>query len=42
MKTIVPIVAAVMLALALMPASAAPRHSKRHTDAATATQPQIA
>jgi len=42
MKTIVPAVTAVMLALALMPANAAPRHPKRDTDAATAAQPQIA
>ena len=42
MKTIVPIVTAVVLALALMPASAASRHHKSHTRAATAAQPQIA
>jgi hypothetical protein len=40
MKTIVPVVTAVVLALGLMPASAAPTHHKRHTKAAT--QPQIA
>ena len=42
MKTIVPIVTAVVLALALMPVSAAPTRHKRHTKAATAAQPQIA
>ena len=42
MRTIVPIVTAVVLALALMPASAASRHNKRHSQAATATPPQIA
>ena len=42
MKTIVPIVTAVVLALALIPASAEPKHQKRHTKAATAAQPQIA
>jgi hypothetical protein len=42
MKTVVPLVAAVVLALALMPASAASRHNKRHSQAATAAQPQIA
>src|SRR6476646_5497531 len=42
MKTIVPVVTAAVLALALMPASAAPMHHKRHTKAATAAQPQIA
>ena len=42
MKTIVPVVAAAVLALALIPASAAPMHHKRHTKAATAAQPQIA
>ena len=42
MKTIVPVVTAVVLALALMLASAAPRHHKRHTEAATTAQPQIA
>jgi hypothetical protein len=36
------VIAAVVLALALMPASAAPRQDKRHTKAATAVQPQIA
>ena len=41
MKTIVPVISAVVLALALMPASAATKH-KRHTKAATAAQPQIA
>jgi len=40
MKTIVPVVSAAVLALALMPASAAPAHYKRHTKAATAAQPQ--
>ena len=43
MKTIVPVITAVVLALALMPASAASKHHKRHTKAATAAQqPQIA
>ena len=41
MKTIVPIVSAVVLALALMSASAAPTQHERHTKAAAATQPQI-
>ena len=41
MKPIVPVVAAVVLALALIPASAAPK-KKRHTNPATAAQPQIA
>ena len=39
MKTIVPIVSAVVLALALMSASAAPTQHERHTKAAAATQP---
>jgi hypothetical protein len=39
---IVPIITAVVLALALTPASAASRHNKRHSQAATAAQPQIA
>ena len=42
MKTIAPVVAAVALALALVPASAEPKHQKRHAKAATAAQPQIA
>ncbi len=42
MKTIVSIVTAGVLSLALMPASAASRHHKSHTKAATAAQPQIA
>ena len=42
MKTIVPVVTAVVLAVALMPASAASRHNKRDSQAATAAQPQIA
>ena len=42
MKTIVPIVTAVVLALALIPASAETKHQKRHAMAATAAQPQIA
>jgi hypothetical protein len=42
MKTIVPGVTAVVLALALIPASAASKHQKRHAKAATAAQPQIA
>ena len=41
MKTIVSVVAAVVLALALLPASAAPKHQKRHTKS-TAAEPQIA
>ena len=42
MKTIVPIVTATVLALALIPASATPRNNKRDAKAATAAQPQIA
>ena len=42
MKTIVPVVTAVVLALALIPASAATKHQKRHAKAAAAAQPQIA
>jgi hypothetical protein len=42
MKTIVPVVSAVVLALALTSASAAPAHNKRQTKAAIAAQPQIA
>jgi hypothetical protein len=42
MKTIVTVVTAAVLALALMPASAAPLHHKRHTKAAAAAQTQIA
>jgi hypothetical protein len=42
MKTIGPIVSAVVFALALVPASAASTHHKRHTKAAAAAQPQIA
>jgi hypothetical protein len=42
MKTIATVGSAAVLALALMPASAAPVHHKRHTKAATAAQPQIA
>ena len=42
MKIIVPVVTAVVLALALIPASAASKHQKRHAKAATAAQPQIA
>ena len=42
MKTIVPVVSAVVLALAVTSASAAPAHQKRQTKAATAAQPQIA
>ena len=34
MKTIVPVVTIAVLALALIPASAAPRHHKRHANAA--------
>ena len=39
---IVPIITAVVLALALTPASAASRHNKRHSQVPTAAQPQIA
>ncbi|HTL64017.1 MAG TPA: hypothetical protein VL305_03395 [Pseudolabrys sp.] len=42
MKTIVPVVTAAVLALALVPASAAPKHYKRHPKAATPAQQQIA
>jgi hypothetical protein len=42
MKTIGPVVAAAVLALALIPASAEPVHHKRHTKAAATAQPQIA
>jgi hypothetical protein len=42
MKTIGPVVAAAVLALALIPASAEPVHHKRHAKAAAAAQPQIA
>jgi hypothetical protein len=42
MKIIVPVVTAVVLALASTPASAASRHHKRHSEAATVVQPQIA
>ena len=42
MKIIVPVDTAVVLALALMPASAAFRHHKRHSEAAPVAQPQIA
>ena len=42
MRTILPVVTAVALALALVPASAAPKHQKRHTKPPTAAQPQIA
>jgi hypothetical protein len=42
MKTIVPIVTAVVLAFSLMPASAASKHHKGHAKTATAEQPQIA
>jgi hypothetical protein len=42
MKTIVPVVTATVLALALVPASAAPKHHKRHPKSATAAQQQIA
>jgi hypothetical protein len=41
MKTIVPVVTIIVFALALMPASAAAKH-KRQTNAATASQQQIA
>ena len=41
MKTIVSIIAAIVLALAVMPANAASKH-KRHTKTATAPQQQIA
>ncbi|HEY7230208.1 MAG TPA: hypothetical protein VH558_07550 [Pseudolabrys sp.] len=42
MKTIVPVVTAVVLALTLVPASAASKHHKRQTKTATTAQPQIA
>jgi hypothetical protein len=42
MKTIATVVSAVVLALALVSASGAPAHHKRHTKAAAAAQPQIA
>jgi hypothetical protein len=43
MKTIVPVVSAVVLALALASASAAePKHHKRHAKAAAAEQTEIA
>ena len=42
MKTIVPVATAAVLAIALMPASAAPRHHMPHTRFAVAVQPQIA
>jgi len=42
MKTTGPVVTAVVLVLALVPASAAPKDLKRHTKSATAAQPQIA
>jgi len=42
MKTIASVVMAVVLVLALTPASAESRHNKRHSQAATAAQPQIA
>jgi hypothetical protein len=42
MKTIVPVVSAVVLVLALAPASAEPKHHKRNAKAATATQTEIA
>jgi hypothetical protein len=41
MKTIAPVIAATVLALTLIPASAASKH-KRHTQAATAPQQRIA
>lgn len=41
MKTIVPVVSAVVLALAVMPASAASKHKRQTKDVAVA-QPQIA
>ena len=42
MKTIASVVMAVVLVLALTPASAESRHNKRHSQAATAALPQIA
>jgi hypothetical protein len=42
MKAFAPVVAAVVLALAVMPAGAASKHSKRHTKSNAAAQPQIA
>ena len=41
MRTIVPLITTTVLGLALMPASAGTKH-KRHNQAATATQQQIA
>ncbi len=42
MKVSIPIVTAAVLALALIPASAATAQHKRHTKTAPAAQPQIA
>jgi hypothetical protein len=42
MKTFVPVVATAVLALLLVPASAASRHHSRHAKAAAAGRPQIA
>jgi hypothetical protein len=42
MKTFIPLFVAAVLALALVPASAAPRHHSRHAKAAIAPKPQIA
>ncbi|HXX06521.1 MAG TPA: hypothetical protein VEJ43_00450 [Pseudolabrys sp.] len=43
MKTILPVVSVVALALSLMSANAEPaKHKRHHTKAATAAQPQIA
>ena len=42
MKTIVPMVTAVVLAIALTPVSAETSHHKRHTRTATNPQPEIA
>ena len=42
MKTIVPVVTAAVLALAVIPASATPMHHKHHKKAPTTAQTQIA
>jgi hypothetical protein len=42
MKTIVPVVSAVVFALALASASAEPKHHKHHAKAATSVQTEIA
>jgi hypothetical protein len=42
MRTIVPLATAAVLAIALIPASAAPKHHKHHTQASVPVQRQIA